>query len=52
MVAVARLFRDVMDGRLDPAEGLAMARALHPDAFSNGFIHGLPGHVMHRPKAA
>ena len=52
MVAVARLFRDVADGRLDPAEGLARAHALHPGEFSNGFIHGLPGHVMRSPKAA
>lgn len=44
MVAVARLFRDRLDGRLDAAEAQARLAALRPDAtFANGFWHGRPG---------
>lgn len=47
MAAVAETFREVVGGRLDPKEGLLRLRAIHTNAeFSNGFLHGLPGHVM------
>lgn len=46
MVAVARLFRDVVDGRIDPEEGERRLGAIYPDVpFANGFLHGAPGHV-------
>lgn len=45
MVAVAQAFRDVLDGKASPAEGEARLAALMPNAaFSNGFLHGKPGH--------
>jgi len=45
MVAVARIFRDAMDGAIDAAEGNARLAALDiPAAFSNGFWHAAPGH--------
>lgn len=44
MVAVARVFRAVLDGRLDPVEGRAELARIHPAApFANGFLHGRPG---------
>ena len=44
MAAVARLYRDVLDGALDPAEASDRLRALAPDLpLSNGFLHGAPG---------
>ncbi|HVI51424.1 MAG TPA: U32 family peptidase [Candidatus Sulfotelmatobacter sp.] len=47
MVAVARLFRDVLDGKLAAAEAEELLEKLNPDAeFSNGYIHGQPGHMM------
>lgn len=46
MVAVARLFREVLESRLDGAEAVARLRELYVGAhFSNGFLHGLPGHM-------
>jgi collagenase-like PrtC family protease len=45
MVAVARVFRDVLDDTIDGAEGERRVAALLPDAtFANGFLHGKPGH--------
>ena len=44
MVAVAGLFRDVLDGRKDSAEADAALAAITGDAlFSNGFYHGVSG---------
>lgn len=45
MVAVAAIFRDALDGRIDGDEATARLDALKLDApFSNGFFHGKPGH--------
>lgn len=45
MIAAARLFRDLLDDRLDGAEATARLRPLIPAdvGFANGFIHGRPG---------
>lgn len=44
MVAVARTFRDVLDGRLAPEEGAARLAGLYRlSAFCNGFLHGREG---------
>lgn len=44
MVAVARAFRDVADGRLDPAAGARTVAALAGERrFCNGFYHGREG---------
>lgn len=49
MVAVARLFRDIVDGRMSPVEGTAMLRNLTPEMpFSNGFFHDVAGLAYHR----
>jgi len=46
MVAVARLFRDVADQRLDPDEGEHLLGEIYPDApLVNGFLHAAPGHL-------
>ena len=46
MVAVARLFREVVDGRLDAGEAEHRLGALYPDVpLANGFLHAAPGHV-------
>ncbi|SDH80778.1 ubiquinone anaerobic biosynthesis protein UbiV [Bosea robiniae] len=46
MVAVARLFRDVVDERIDPGEAERRLGEIYPDVpFSNGFLYGAPGHV-------
>jgi O2-independent ubiquinone biosynthesis protein UbiV len=45
MVAVARIFRDVMDGAIEAGEGQRRLAALEmPVPFSNGFWYGMPGH--------
>lgn len=45
MVAIARLFRDVLDGRMTAGEGDAVFAALVPEMpVSNGFIHAREGH--------
>ncbi|CAL8976725.1 hypothetical protein RHODGE_RHODGE_02543 [Rhodoplanes serenus] len=45
MVAVAQVFRDVLDGAITGAEGEARIAALMPGViFANGFLHGRPGH--------
>ena len=47
MVAVARTFRRVMDGRLGVAEaGRHLAQAYPEATFSNGFLHARPGHQL------
>ncbi|WP_018238755.1 U32 family peptidase [Ensifer sp. BR816] len=44
MVAVARLYDDVLQGRLDPEEGISLLRQIYPAApLSNGFHHGQEG---------
>lgn len=44
MVAVAKVFRDVLDGRDDAEGGNRRLAALYPSApFSNGFLHGSAG---------
>ena len=46
MVAVATVFREVLDRRIDAAEATDRLRALNFDApFSNGFHLGKPGHA-------
>jgi collagenase-like PrtC family protease len=49
MVAVARAFRDVADGRRDAGSAHAEIEALSPVPLSNGFLHGAPGHALVRP---
>ena len=47
MGAVARLYRAVLDGEMDPAEMDAKLQDLVPDMpFSNGFYHGVEGEVF------
>jgi hypothetical protein len=47
MVAVARLFREVLDGRLDAAEGTARLEEMGLGApLANGFVHKQPGYLM------
>ncbi|HIJ37533.1 MAG TPA: U32 family peptidase [Rhodospirillaceae bacterium] len=47
MVAVGRLFRNVLDGQLDAKAANRQLAELVPDAaFSNGYIHGLEGHRL------
>jgi O2-independent ubiquinone biosynthesis protein UbiV len=44
MVAVARTFRDVLDGRDDAEGGSRRLAGLYPNVpFANGFLHGAPG---------
>jgi collagenase-like PrtC family protease len=44
MVAVARLYRAVLDGMLDAEEAITQLRAIYPSApLSNGFHHGRAG---------
>ena len=46
MVAVARLYREVVDGHVEPGEGERRLAAIYPDVpLANGFLHGAPGHV-------
>lgn len=50
MVAVARVFRAVADEEMEPADGLQRLAASYLYArFSNGFIHGVPGHEFIGP---
>jgi collagenase-like PrtC family protease len=45
MVAVANIFRDVLDHRIDASEAAAQLDGLKIEApFSNGFYYGKPGH--------
>jgi collagenase-like PrtC family protease len=44
MVAIAQLFRKVLDGKREPDQALQTMRDLCPEfAFSNGFLHGTNG---------
>ncbi|ASY60777.1 putative protease (plasmid) [Sinorhizobium sp. CCBAU 05631] len=44
MVAIARLYDEVLHGRMDPEEGIARLRQVYPAApLSNGFHHGQEG---------
>ncbi|MDQ8698259.1 U32 family peptidase [Hyphomicrobium sp. LHD-15] len=44
MVAVSRVFRDVLDDHCDPEHALRLLRTIAPDtAFSNGFVHNTDG---------
>jgi collagenase-like PrtC family protease len=44
MVAVAHLFRDVIDGRRSSDEAARALSQIYPDVpFANGFVHGRPG---------
>jgi len=47
MVAVARIFRDVIDGKRTYEDGMRDLSIIYPDVpFANGFIHGEPGAVF------
>ena len=53
MVAIARIFRDVLDGREDVDGGNRRLAAAYPGVpFSNGFLWAEPGHVYRRSGAA
>ncbi|MFC0241087.1 ubiquinone anaerobic biosynthesis protein UbiV [Rhodopseudomonas telluris] len=43
MVAVAKLFRDVVDGKVSAAEGAPQLERLYPLRKSNGFLFSKPG---------
>jgi collagenase-like PrtC family protease len=50
MVAVTKLYREVLDGRRDTAEAEHQLASLYPAApFVNGFLHALPGAAHVRP---
>jgi len=47
MVAVAKVFRDLLDGRRTQEDGMQELTRIYPDVpFVNGFIHGQPGAVL------
>ena len=53
MVAVASAFRDVLDRRIEPDEGMQRLNALQLSApFSNGFYYGKPRYSLVNPEAA
>lgn len=44
MVAVAKIFRDVLDGNREHQEATRSLSLIYPDVpFANGFVHGRPG---------
>jgi collagenase-like PrtC family protease len=44
MVAVARIYRQVLESQIDPVTGLIELRSAYPSAeLSNGFLHGVEG---------
>lgn len=46
MVAVTRLFREVVHGNVEPEEGERQLTEIYPGVpLANGFLHGVPGHV-------
>jgi collagenase-like PrtC family protease len=46
MVAVASIFHDTIDGRIDTSEAAARLEVIGPAApFANGFYHGRPGYT-------
>lgn len=47
MIKISRLYRDVLEGTLCPDKASGKLAALLPQAtFSNGFYHGIPGHLL------
>lgn len=46
MVAVARAFRNLLDGSIDSLDALHRIQALVPMALSNGFLHGREGALL------
>lgn len=47
MVAVARIFREVLDGRRAAADGMTELAQIYPHApFANGFLHAAPGAAL------
>jgi hypothetical protein len=53
MVAVARLFRDVIDGRIAGDEASRTLAEIYPGVpFANGFMHGAPGFMHARSGTA
>ena len=49
MVAIARLFRDVLDRRIEPAAATMRLAGLVPEMpLANGFLHGAEGRSRHR----
>jgi hypothetical protein len=47
MVAVARVFRDVIDGGRSHEDGMHELSRIYPDVpFANGFVHGQAGAVF------
>lgn len=47
MVAAAQIFRAVSERRLEAAVGRRRLAGIYPDVpFSNGFLHGRPGHEL------
>ena len=45
MVAVAVLYRTVLDGQMESEEAIRRLAGIYPGAdFSNGFFHDRPGH--------
>ncbi|AJY46045.1 ubiquinone anaerobic biosynthesis protein UbiV [Martelella endophytica] len=52
MVAVAEVFRNVLDGRADADEGMARLAAVYPGVpLSNGFLYGREGAALVRQPA-
>lgn len=52
MVAVAQIFRDVLDGCRTYEDGMSQLLRIYPDVpFANGFVHGQPGAVLCPPVA-
>ena len=46
MVAVARLYRDLLDGKILASEAALQLEDINPDVeFANGYIHGQAGHL-------
>jgi len=53
MVRTAALFRDVLEGRLEPGAAVQRLGLLHPDLpFANGFYYAAPGHQFVEPVLA
>jgi hypothetical protein len=47
MVAVAQIYRAVAERKLDAQAGRRRLSEVYPAAaFSNGFLHGRPGHEL------
>jgi O2-independent ubiquinone biosynthesis protein UbiV len=46
MVAVAQVFRDVIDGKSTAAEGARSLSRIYPIPVANGFLHAKPGSML------